>query len=92
MKNLPALSRPTHPDTLTGARAVPARSTSLGRRVVGHSGAFLLATLLRTGTVRGSVGGGVKRPVSTANFEPLQIDCEQISQLASPAGANSMNG
>jgi hypothetical protein len=40
-------------DTRTGARAVPARSTSLGRGVLEHSGVFTPATLLRTGTVRG---------------------------------------
>src|SRR6059036_1382078 len=42
-------------ETPTGARAVPARSTSLGRGVLGCSEAFMLATPLRTGTVRGPV-------------------------------------
>jgi len=40
-------------DTPTGARAVPARSTSLGRGGLEHSWAFPPAMLLRTGTVRG---------------------------------------
>jgi len=44
-----------HPDTSTGAPAVPARSTSLGRVVLEHSGDFPPAILLRTRTVRGPV-------------------------------------
>src|SRR6185503_6040570 len=42
-------------ETPTGARAVPARSTSLGRGVLGGSETSMLATPLRTGTVRGPV-------------------------------------
>jgi len=42
-------------ETPTGARAVPARSTSLGRGVLGRSETSMLATPLRTGTVRGPV-------------------------------------
>src|SRR6266511_1411756 len=44
-----------HLETAIGARAVPARSTSLGRGGLEHSAAFRPAILLRTGTVRGPV-------------------------------------
>src|SRR6059036_1428685 len=40
-------------DTSTRARAVSARSMSLGRGGLENSGAFTQAILLRTGTVRG---------------------------------------
>ena len=40
-------------DTATGARAVPARSTSLGRGGLENSRVFRLEKPLRTGTVRG---------------------------------------
>src|SRR5882762_6748134 len=43
----------THLDTTTGARAVPARSTSLGRGGPENSRVFTPDEPLRTGTVRG---------------------------------------
>jgi len=42
-----------HLDTTTGARAVPARSTSLGRGILDNSRVFTPDKPLRTGTVRG---------------------------------------
>ena len=47
------LRRRAHLDTATGARAVPARSTSLGRGGLANSRVFTPAKPLRTGTVRG---------------------------------------
>src|SRR5437667_10721097 len=43
-----------HLDTTTGARAVPARNTSLGRGMLDNSRVFTPDKPLRTGTVRGS--------------------------------------
>jgi len=45
-----------HLDTTTGARAVPARSTSLGRGILDNSRVFTPDKPLRTGTVRGPAG------------------------------------
>ena len=50
---VPLPARPSDLDTPTGARAVLARSTSLGRGGLEHSRTFPPAMLLRTGTVRG---------------------------------------
>src|SRR6185369_4185424 len=62
-----------HLVTPTGARAVPARSTPLGRRVVGHSGAFMLATVLRTGRVCGPVGGGVNATAPSSKTDRCAV-------------------
>src|SRR5881394_2652061 len=58
MKSKFLLAR-AHLDTTTGARAVPARSTSLGRGSPENSRVFTPDKPLRTGTVS---GGGVMRP------------------------------
>src|SRR4030095_5823578 len=55
-----------HLNTPTGARAVPARSTPLGRGGPEHSGAFPPAMLLRTGTVRGPAVAALERIQSIA--------------------------
>ena len=53
IEGAPASPGRAHLDTTTGARAVPARSTSLGRGILDNSRVFTPDKPLRTGTVRG---------------------------------------
>ena len=94
------LRRRAHLDTATGARAVPARSTSLGRGGLENSRVFTPAKGLRTGTVRGpavvvssnSVAGATEEGSNLAASTRVETKTRFLQAIASQVGREVLFG